>query len=1092
MNSSTGALTIVGTGTCTITAKAPSNANYNEATDTFELTVNTAGTLTLNVSAIATDNKINIAEKAAGFTISGNTGSEGGVSVSVEVGSTTLTATSSTADPALWSVSVPAVATYITETSVSVAVSASKTGHTAPSDVTRPLAVDLTAPSARTYTAPGSLKVDVAITAMNPSATADTDIDGYSATGLPSGLSINASTGAISGTPDTANASTQAATVTITDNAGNTRTASITFPVVVKGDQTLTGFSYSASQITYGDTAPTVTAPSGDQTALEYSATPSSVCSVNSSTGALTIVGTGTCTITAKAPSNANYNEATDTFELTVNTAGTLTLNVSAIATDNKINIAEKAAGFTISGNTGSEGGVSVSVEVGSTTLTATSSTADPALWSVSVPAVATYITETSVSVAVSASKTGHTAPSDVTRPLAVDLTAPSARTYTAPGSLKVDVAITAMNPSATADTDIDGYSATGLPSGLSINASTGAISGTPDTANASTQAATVTITDNAGNTRTASITFPVVAKGDQTLTGFSYSASQITYGDTAPALMAPRGAQTTIEYSAEPSTVCTVNSNTGALTIVESGTCTITAKAPSNSNYNEATDSFELTVNPAGTLVLNLAVIAGDNTVNIAERAAGFAISGNTGSEGSVSVTVTVGSTELTVTSLTTDPATWSVSVPTAATYISGTSVSVTVSASKTGYTAPSNVSRTLTLDLAAPSARTYTAPPSLKVGVAITAMNPSATTDTDIENYSATGLPSGLSISLSTGAISGTPDTANAGTQAATVTITDTAGNTHTASITFPVVAKGDQTLTGFSYSSSEIVEGDPAPTVTAPTGAETTLEYSAEPSSVCTVASGTGALTIVGTGTCTITAKAPSNTNYNEVTATFELTVRERMAPGAPTDLTAQTNESLAVLGWTAPTDDGDGALDGYNVYRCEEGMTSCTPEWVAWVAIADGTTYSDTGVSKDETYRYAVGASRMSRLSDWSNQVTVTAIAPWPPTELKPTSRSETAIGLGWLAPEDNGGGKVDSYNIYRCEEMAGEEACTPEWYAWQETGTAHTDDDVTAGSTYRYAVKSLRLYSGTGRESLWSEQNHRNGTGTDGSECADGL
>ena len=50
---------------------------------------------------------------------------------------------------------------------------------------------------------------------------------------------------------------------------------SITFPAVAKGNQTLTGFAYSPATVTYGDTAPTVTAPSGVQTTLSYSATPS-------------------------------------------------------------------------------------------------------------------------------------------------------------------------------------------------------------------------------------------------------------------------------------------------------------------------------------------------------------------------------------------------------------------------------------------------------------------------------------------------------------------------------------------------------------------------------------------------------------------------------------------------------------------------------------------------------------------------------------------------------------------------------------------------------------------------------------------------
>ena len=83
-------------------------------------------TLTLNLDTIAGDDTINIAEKAAGFTIGGDTGPVGGVSVTVTVGTMELTATSASADPATWSVSVPAAASYITGTSVAVAVNASK------------------------------------------------------------------------------------------------------------------------------------------------------------------------------------------------------------------------------------------------------------------------------------------------------------------------------------------------------------------------------------------------------------------------------------------------------------------------------------------------------------------------------------------------------------------------------------------------------------------------------------------------------------------------------------------------------------------------------------------------------------------------------------------------------------------------------------------------------------------------------------------------------------------------------------------------------------------------------------------------------
>ena len=229
-----------------------------------------------------------------------------------------LTATSSNDNPAIWSVNVPGNAAYITGTSVAVTVSAAKTGYAAPSPHALVLAVDLVAPTAPAYTAPGSLKVGVAIAAVSPSGGSGSGIDEYGATGLPSGLSIDPFSGVISGTPDRANASTASATVTVTDTADNAATVLVAFPVVAKGDQTLTGFQYSSNTVTLGSTAPTVTAPSGAQGALSYSVTASTVCAVGSSTGVLTLVGVGECEVIATAADTADYNQATATYTVTV------------------------------------------------------------------------------------------------------------------------------------------------------------------------------------------------------------------------------------------------------------------------------------------------------------------------------------------------------------------------------------------------------------------------------------------------------------------------------------------------------------------------------------------------------------------------------------------------------------------------------------------------------------------------------------------------------------------------------------------------------------------------------------------------------
>ena len=690
-------------------------------------------------------------------------------------------------------------------------------------------------------------------------------------------MSIDDTSGVISGTPDTADANTTSVTVTVSDTAGNSATASVTFPAVDKGDQALSGFQYSASSVLFGSTIPSVTAPTGVLTTLSYSATPAEVCTVDPSSGALTLVDAGTCEITATAAGSDDYNEATASYTVTVQNLGTLLLNLDAIAGDDTVNVDEKAAGFDISGDTGTESGVDVTLRIGAETLTATSADdAGTATWSVSVPAEASYITGTSVEVEVNASKIGYGAPAAITRGLTVDLTAPTAPSYNAPSPLQVGEAISAVNPSG--GSDIEAYSAAGLPSGLDIDTDSGAISGTPDTADANTTSVTVTVNDAAGNTATVSITFPAVDKGDQALSGFQYSASSVTFGSTTiPSVTPPTDVLTTLSYSATPPEVCTVDPSSGALTLVDAGICEITATAAGSDHYNEASVSYTVTVQAAGVLVLNLGAIAGDNAINIAEKAAGFDISGDTGSVSGVSVTVTVGTTELTATSADADPATWSVSVPGDASYITGPIVVVEVNASKNGYTTPVAVRRSLTVDLTAPTAPSYSAPSSLQMGEAINDMNPSG--GGGIDEYSATGLPSGLSIDDSSGVISGTPDTVDANTTSATLTVSDAAGNTDTASITFPAVDKGDQVLSGFQYSASSVPYGSTSvPNVTAPTGVLTTLSYSATPAEVCTVDPSGGALTLVGAGICEITATAAGSDDYNEASATYTVTVRE----------------------------------------------------------------------------------------------------------------------------------------------------------------------------------------------------------------------
>jgi hypothetical protein len=198
-----------------------------------------------------------------------------------------------------------------------------------------------------------------------------------------------------------------------------------------------------------------------------------------------------------------------------------------------------------------------------------------------------------------------------------------------------------------------------------------------------------------------------------------------------------------------------------------------------------------------------------------------------------------------------------------------------------------------------------------------------------------------------------------------------------------------------------------------------------------------------------------KAVNTEDYSDPAESLPVTT---LAVPAMTLVTAATDSpSQVTLNWTTPALSGAQQISSYQIVR-----TGGAGPAVTYAALANATSFVDTGLAQHTSYTYTVrpmnglGAAPLYGMA--TEAAATTYYAPVTLNTLSAVSTAPTNATLSWT-----GGAPATSYLIERCEYSAANFDCTASTSQWlpsvtlQAPASGYSDNTVNGNVTYAYRV-----------------------------------